>query len=147
MHRTIKRCRGHLSHCYGFRVVRVRPMGLSSDPTGTRVRGYLFGRTSLVVGGVPGGARVVALYIRNGRLSDVTFTRGVSRGYSDNENVAFVVNDSCNLDREMGNLSSAQLSLSGVAFPRRLFEIVLYRRVCHTFGVSRNSACRGWCVW
>lgn len=147
VHSFYTRCRGQLGTFYGVGVARLDPMHLSRGPDRNRVGGTLSDRTTLVGSGVPSNTCMFSVYVRNERVSDISFSRGVSTAtLSNGDGVTFVVNDSFKLDSRVGGVSSFGFSVSRVAFPRRLTHYVLLRRVCETFRVSSNKGCRGWGV-
>lgn len=141
---TVTRCDGQLDQCYGLRVVRMTSRGAPSR-TDSIIRGAVHsGRTRHVVGCMGRSACIVALRVGKGLLDSRRLSTGVGRlKVRKADRVAFVVNKSVNLNGRILTESSCTLDFSGVAFPRRLVQIVLLRRVCEDCQVVGNRPCRG----
>lgn len=54
----------------------------------------------------------------------------------------FVVKKPCNFSRGMCSTTRRGVSVSGVAFSRRVVHLVFMRRVCETVAVLGNKPCR-----
>lgn len=143
---TVTRCTGHLATFYGFGVVRLSRRHVGGGVPGeSRVSRIVFSRKGQVVRGVSPSSCIITVYVRKGSVSDRRLSGLVSGTSMDKgDAISFVVNNDCKLSRSIGGQTSIHLSVDEVAFPRRVTEVVLDRRVCHTFRVSSGNGCRGW---
>ncbi len=118
---------------------------LPSGPSTTRVNTAIRTRKGRLLRHVPRSTTIVPLYVRKGRLSSPTLSSCISGlAITNADRVILIVNNSCNLSSDIGDHTILHLSVSPVAFPRRLTQMVILRRVCHTFRVHDNKGCRGW---
>lgn len=137
---TVGSCIRHAGHCLSFRVRIVPRLGGAGDLS-VRIRGR--GRKRLVLGTLRPKSIIMLLSRNKGRVHSVRFTSCVGHGVGAiGGQLMFVVKNPCKFSPGICRTTRRGVSLSHVAFSRRVIHLVFIRRLCQTVAVLGKKPCR-----